>query len=207
MKNKNTAVVIHACGFSSKDSICPVFQSRVEKAVQIIKELDKKKTNHITVIITGGVPYEIGSLMLARCGGDYFKSLFNPAESIPPIFYAETCFNSSTDTLEVLLMLSCNCIRQDMKKNIIVISSYWHNWILKQTYKYWKRILEYNPPIIFTSPSKDIAGIKTIAIYATLSAIMKLLNIISFAATDKFDRFLNKKQVKRKDGFPVLGCD
>lgn len=173
----------------------------------MIKELDKKEAKHVAVIITGGVPYEIGSLMLAQCGGDYFRSLFSPIESIPPIFYAENCFNSSTDTLEVLLMLSCNCTRQGKEKNIIVVSSYWHNWVLKQTYKYWKRILEYSPPIIFTSPSKDIAGIKTIAIYVIFSVIIKLLNIINFAAVDKFDRFLNKKQIRRKNGFPVLGCD
>lgn len=143
MKKENTAVVIHACGFASRESLCPVFMSRIGKAIELILSdrgyWNKQKDSNIkTTLITGGVSYESSSPTLAKCAGKEFRFvlagdfLVDGHREELSIFYAENCFNSSTDTKDALLI----CLGQKVD-SIMVVSSYWHNWVLKQTYKRW----------------------------------------------------------------------
>ena len=195
------AIVVHACGFSSKEEICPVFKSRLMMAKAELESLDKKDLAETIIIITGGVPFEKGSKILALCGGEYFASLFENNQSPVPVFYPGECFNSSTDTAGALFIAMCAGI----SKKYIVVSSFWHNWILKQTYASWTGKIGYIPPISFISPNKDMAGYKTIITYASFAITMATLTVIGLNAW--FYYFLYEKQIKRTDGFPVLGCD
>ena len=121
------AVVIHACGFESEYEICETFKIRIREAKSIAEEIGASM-----FIITGGVRYQKESkLLLAHYAGIYLKSLFPQNKSPYPILYAIHCYNSSTDTKNVLKI----CKREEVER-IIIVTSEWHSEVVRQMYNY-----------------------------------------------------------------------
>lgn len=194
---RNYAIALHACGFENESTICKVARARAEKAVRLsyLQGIDH-------VIITGGVRFRSGSAWLAELIRQYIlNNVFDPGEvQWPNLQVLTNCFNSSTNTQAVITEAKAN----DFEK-ILVVSSYWHHWILRPMYGYWTHHLGFHGKLTFASPSKDPAGIKTILAYACYSLVFRLA--FWSGTFPHLDQCLNDKQWKRKDYFPVSGCD
>jgi hypothetical protein len=198
------AIAVHACGFKSEDKICKAFESRLIRVYEIACWLYAKRYDFggykPFVIITGGVSYRAGSTLLARLGGDYLEKILPPGAVLAyRIFYATDCYNSSTDTQNVLRI----CQKQGVEK-LIVVTSYWHNWMVRQMY----RRFNTQPDLIveFARPtSRDGAGLKTIIKYTVFGSL-----VLASRMTGQFERldnFLNRRQRIRQEGFQEAGCN
>ena len=193
------AIAVHACGFSSKEEICPAFKSRLRRAQLALIDLPPINKGEAIVIITGGVPYEKGARLLADLAGDYLSSLYARCKLPYDTFYAFACFNSSTDAQNVL-----EICREQKVKRLIVVTSYWHNWMVRQMYKVFNN--RSGLSIEFASPmSRDGAGIKTVVRYIVFSLLIFTSRIIGLF--NWLDAKLNKSQVKRQKEFQEIGCD
>ncbi|MBI2062342.1 MAG: hypothetical protein HYT64_01480 [Candidatus Yanofskybacteria bacterium] len=134
---------------------------------------------------------------MACCAIDNFEETFF---NIPcPVFYADNCYNSSTDTQNVLEI----CREQKVDK-VIVVTSYWHNWMVRQMYSRFN-----NTPrltVNFAKPaSRDWAGLKTVIKYAIFGILVLLARLTG--QFRRLDKFLNEKQKNRQEEFQEIGCD
>lgn len=196
-KDTPKAIALHACGFEDENTICQVARARAEEVIRLARLRGIEQ-----IIITGGVRFRSGSVWLAELiRQNIFNNLFDPSEAQWPNLYILTnCFNSSTDTQAVITEAKANDIEE-----IAIVSSYWHHWVLQPMYGYWTRRLGFQGKLTFVSPSKDPAGIKTILAYACYSLVFHLA--FRSKTFPRLDQWLNDKQWKRKDYFPVSGCD
>lgn len=196
LQKTSKVIALHACGFENESTICKVARARAEKAVRLsyLQGIDH-------VIITGGVRFRSGSAWLAELTSQFIFNKFDPSDAQWPNLYILTnCFNSSTYTQAVLTEAQANDIEE-----IAVVSSYWHHWILRPMYGYWTNRLGFQGKLTFVSPPKDPAGIKTVLSYAFYSLIFRLA--FWSRTFPRLDQWLNDRQWKRKDYFPVSGCD
>lgn len=191
----NTAIAVHACGFESKDEICHTSAFRLQAAA--IEAADKKIENFI---ISGGVPYEKGSKLLAHLMGQWLSLDKNEKNGLRRIHYATACFDSSSDIQNILKIA-----QEQNFSNLIAISSSWHLWALKPLYGYWKRKLNYSGEIRFKPIHySNNASLKTIFVYSIYSSLVRLS---LWTGTFKiFDTIIGAKLSKRKNGYPATGC-
>ena len=185
-------IAVHACGFESKDVICPVAKYRLTRAASKARE-----ANINNIIISGGPPYQKGSELLAHMMGQWLNiKKFN-------ISYATDCYDSSTDIQNIIKIA-----KEKGFNNIKAISSYWHLWALKPLYKYWGRQLNYFGEIDFVYTPKSIdqslTGIRTRIFYFFYSCLLHLA--LLFHLFKPLDKFLSSIFSKRKNGYPVSGC-
>lgn len=189
-------IALHACGFENESTLCKVARARAEEAIHLsyLQGIEQ-------VIITGGVRFRSGSAWLAELTSQFIFNKLDPSDAQWPNLYILTNgFNSSTDTQAVLTEAQANDIEE-----ITVVSSYWHHWILQPMYRYWTNRLGFPGKLTFVSPPKDLAGIKTIFAYACYSLIFQLA--FWSGTFPRLNQWLNDRQWKRKDYFPVSGCD
>ena len=196
-KDTSLAIVIHACGFDDENTICKVARARTEEVIRL-----SRLQGIENIIITGGVRFHSNSDWLAKLIGRYVTNRFwSPRKTrVPNLHILTNCFNSSTDTQAVLTEATANDLEE-----LLVVSSYWHHWILRPMYNYWARRLGFHGKLTFLSPPKDPAGIKTILSYACYGLVFRLA---FWSKTFPYlDRWLNSKQWIRKNCFPISGCD
>jgi hypothetical protein len=167
---------------------------------ELVCSLHTSKTNDdAIVIITGGAGYKKDGMRLALCTAGHFKK-FSPEKHSPySVFYAVDGYNSSTDTRNVLKI----CRHKGVEK-VIVVTSYWHNWMVRQMYSRFNN----NPGLTveFASPaSRDSAGLKTVIKYAVFGTLVWITRLTG--QFNRLDKFLNEKQKIRQEGFQEVGCD
>jgi len=198
MAEAKTAVAVHACGLESENKICKAFESRLDRMYELVRSLHAPKTDAIIIIAGGGI-CKNDSFLLVHYVVDHFKKVSPERHSPYSVFYAVDGYNSSTDTRDVLK----TCRHEGVEK-LIVVTSYWHNWMVRQMYSRFN-----NDPdltVEFASPaSRDGAGPKTIIKYAVAGLIVLAARLTG--QFNRLDKFLNKKQEIRRKEFRETGCD
>ena len=191
---EKSVIAIHGCGFKNKNEICQVGKLRLETLSQFKKE---EVTN---LIISGGVPYEKNSELLAKLMGQWIKKSGIQWRNID---YATNCFNSSTAVQNIL-----SIAQQQKFDRLIVISSYWHLWALKPIYKYWGRELNFHSTIHPYHSHKNmdryLTSKQTRVFYFFYACLIRLA--IWLHLFEPLDKFLSSTFSKRKNGYPVSGC-
>lgn len=192
----STAIALHACGYESKDKICKTARARAEVAA---RQAELRGARH--VFVTSGVKH--GSKWLADLIADNFKESLSKDFPPPSVHCLTNCFNSSTDTQMVLDNL---LVRAEAPEHLVVVSSYWHCWILRPLYTYWAWAPRdgFTGQIEFVHPKPDPAGIKTVLAYAFYALVFRASLKLGFFRI--LDDWLNVKQSARQDSFPISGC-
>ncbi len=189
-------IALHACGFEDENTICQVARARAEEVIRLarLQEIGN-------IIITGGVRFRPDSAWLAKRIGQYIANrLGSPRDTrLPNLHILTNCFNSSTDTQAVITEAKANDLEE-----ILVVSSYWHHWILRPMYDYWAHRLKFQVKLTFLSPVKDPAGARTILSYACYGLVFRLA--FWSKTFPHLDRWLNSRQWVRKNRFPLSGC-
>jgi len=192
---QKSAIVVHACGFGSKEEICEIAKLRLDLATDCAGAEEESD-----IIISGGVPYQKGSRLLAHLMGEWLK---NHMLNYRSINYAIDGFDSSTDVQNIIR------IAQNRQfANLIIISSTWHLWVLKPLYRYWAKKLDYLGQISFRALNDEIdlcyTSKKTVWFYSFYGLLVEMA--IEFRLFKPLDKFLSSIFSKRKNGYPVTGC-
>lgn len=183
------AIAVHACGFRYTNELCYTAQNRL-----ILAKSEAEKNDIKDIIISGGVPYQKGSPLLAHLMGHFIdQNRFR-------LHYAVDCYNSSTDIQNIL-----EIAEKQGFTSILAISSTWHLWALKPLYRHWQKEMDYRGNIYFAHPDLDPAGCKTILFYIIYSLLLRIS--LAFGFFNLFDNFINKIHAKRINGYPVSGCN
>ena len=189
---QETAIAVHACGFSTSQGLCRITYDRLGNAMGISGKTDIKN-----FIVSGGPPYNKGKAPLAYLMRDYLKKFSLKYH----IYCATDCFNSSTDIQTILSIM-----REQNFNKLYAVSSFWHLWVLKPIYHYWIKKLNCNIDIKMCKVNNRSvkAGLKTVFTYFIYALLIKLS--ILFGVFSILDATINKLQSKRLNGYPISGC-